>query len=175
MGKSIRPLPVKLVIGLIFSNKAILNKTMPILKKRFGPVDFQSQTLDFSHTNYYEKEFGKGLKRSFISFGRLIAPDSLARIKNITNSIERKLSKNACRLINIDPGYLDLPKLILASTKDYNHRIYIGKGIFAEITLFYEGDTFKPWQWTYPDYRTDDYIKIFNQIRKIYTQQIPKK
>ncbi|OGX43889.1 MAG: hypothetical protein A3G38_03040 [Omnitrophica WOR_2 bacterium RIFCSPLOWO2_12_FULL_51_8] len=76
------------------------------------------------------------------------------------------------RLVNIDPGYLDLAKLVLASTKDYRHRIYLERGIYVEITLFYQRKTFNPWEWTYPDYRSREYIEVFNRIREIYKKQL---
>lgn len=165
-------LPVKLTVGFIFSNEGDLYKAKLYLKKQFGKIDFESQTLPFIHTAYYEKEFGKDLKRVFISFQRLILPEELPQIKIITKRIEKKLSNRAYRRINIDPGYLDYAKLILASTKDYKHRIYLDKGIYAEVTLFYQNRTFHSWEWTYPDYKTSEYIRIFNRIRQIYVEQV---
>lgn len=166
---------VKLIIGFIFKEENILNEAKAILVRRFGKIDFESQTLPFVHTDYYEKEFGEDLKRKFISFTKLVLPCDLPKIKIITNKIETKLSSGSSRLINIDPGYLDLAKLILASTKDYKHRIYLNRGIYAEVTLFYQDKTFQSWQWTYPDYKTPEYIAIFNRIRQIYAQQIKDK
>ena len=175
MGKIKKYLPVKLIIGFIFKEEDSFNKAKILLEKYFGKIDFQSQTLPFTHTHYYEKEFGIGLKRIFISFRKLVFANNLPQIKIITNNIERRLSNSGLRLINIDPGYLDLAKLILASTKDYKQRIYLNKGIFAEVTLFYQDKTFRPWEWTYPDYRTSEYIAIFNRIREIYAKQIENK
>jgi DNA-binding LytR/AlgR family response regulator len=168
MGKIRKSLPVKLIIGFIFKEEQILKKTETLLKKYYGEIDFESQTLSFTHTDYYEKEFGRDLKRKFISFKKLIPPQNLPKIKITTNQIENKTSRGQSRRINIDPGYLDLSKLILASTKDYYHRIYLEKGIYAEITLFYRDKTFNPWEWTYPDYKTPEYIAIFNKIRENY-------
>lgn len=175
MGRIRKQQRVKLIIGFIAKEQEIFNRAKDILKKKFGGIDYESQVLPFTHTNYYDKEFGKGLKRNFISFQKLILPQALPKIKIITNSIEKKLSYADSRLINIDPGYLDLSKLILASTKDYKHRIYLNYGIYAEVTIFYQDKTFKPWEWTYPDYKTPEYITIFNQIREIYAQQIKDK
>jgi len=172
MGKIKKHNSVKLVFGFIFKEEAVFNKAKIILERQFGKIDFQSQRLTFNHTDYYEKEFGKNLLRRFVSFKKLIPPQNLARIKIITNKIEQKLSIGQNRSINIDPGYLDLAKLVLVSTKDYKHRIYLGSGIYAEITLFYENKSFKSWDWTYPDYRTEEYITIFNQIRQMYVNQI---
>ena len=90
------------------------------------------------------------------------------------NKIEAKNSFSGKRVINIDPGYLDLSKLVLFSTKDYTHRIHVGSGIFAEVTLFYKDKNFTAWPWTYPDYKTKDYLSIFNTMRDIYKKDITK-
>lgn len=175
MGKIKIPAPAKLIIGFIFKEEQAFNKSKTLLKKHFGRIDFESRELPFCHTDYYKEELGTGLKRKFVSFAKLILPQDLARIKITTNKIEKKLSKMSRRPINIDPGYLDLAKLVLASTKDYKHRIYISRGIYAEVTLFYEKDSFGPWAWTYPDYKTGDYIEIFNRLREIYNMQLKEK
>lgn len=163
---------MKLIIGAIFKEEEIIRNAERRLVRHFGTIDYSSRVMPFYHTEYYQKEFGSDLKRKFISFSSLIPPEDLARIKILTNRIERKFSLKNRRLINIDPGYLDLARLILASTKDFMHRIYLGRGIYAETTLFYQNNTFGPREWTYPDYRTADYIEVFNQIRKIYHGQI---
>jgi hypothetical protein len=172
MGRIYKPHPVKLIIGFIFRNHDNYLKANAILLKTFGRIDFESPLIPFNYTDYYEKEMGQGLQRKFVSFHRLIPPDRLPQIKVLTNSIENKLSVNSRRTVNIDPGYLDMAKLLLASTKDYCHRTYLNKGIFAEITLFYQGRSFRPWEWTYPDYRTGEYIDVFNKIRGIYAKQV---
>jgi len=172
MSRIYKPHPVKLIIGFIFKDSADCQKSKAILTKAFGRIDFESRLIPFDYTDYYEKEMGVGLQREFVSFQRLILPDKLAQIKILANKLEEKLSPNSRRTINIDPGYLDMAKLLLASTKDYAHRIYLSKGIFAEITLFYKDRSFRPWDWTYPDYRTEEYIQTFNKIRDIYAGQI---
>lgn len=172
MGKIKKCASVKLIIGFIFNNQDYFISAKSILKKKFGRIDFESQILPFTHTDYYKKEFGEALKRSFISFKQLIKPEDLPKIKIITNKIEQRLSRENKRQVNIDPGYLNLSKLILSTTKDYSHRMYLSNGIFGEVTLYFRNGTYTPWDWTYPDYKTDAYIQIFNQIRKIYTQQI---
>ncbi len=172
MGKIISPIPVKLIIGLIFKDEEFLKISAGILRRHFGATDYESLIMPFSYTDYYQKEFGVGLKRKFLSFTKLIPSERLAAIKVLTNKIETKLSQNNSRKINIDPGYLTMAKLVLASTKDYSHRIYLDKGIFAEVTLVYQKNSFQPREWTYPDYRSEEYIRIFQEIRKLYAQQI---
>ena len=172
MEKILKPYPVKLVSGFIFKERKPLNLAKSLLNKHFGAIDFVSPVFSFNYTGYYEEEFGRELKRLFVSFKGLIGPEELPKIKVFSNKIEKKLSKGKKRLINIDPGYIGLAKLILASTKDYSHRIYLGKGIFAETTLVFEGKSYKPRPWTYPDYASEEYISIFNKIRGIYAAQI---
>ena len=175
MGEISKPQQVKLVCGLIFQDETLLKKTIRILERKFGPIDFKSTILPFNYTDYYEKEFGPDLKRLFVSFRKLISPDNLASIKVFTNNLETKLGKNERRRINIDPGYLDLAKLVLATTKDFSHRIYLAKGIYAEITLLYKDKCFRIHPWTYPDYRTPEYLEIFHKIRDLFAKQFSSK
>lgn len=172
MGKISNPPPVKLISGLIFKETKDFERCKKTLKKIFGDIDFESKLLPFDLTDYYKEEFGTGLSRKFISFKKLIRPERLAGIKATTNKIETRFSLKQRRLVNIDPGYVDMAKLVLASTKDFSHRIYLNKGIFAEITLSFQEKSFRPREYTYPDYRTEDYIAIFNRIREIYAGQI---
>jgi hypothetical protein len=159
---------VKLILGFIYRDEAVFIQARNKLKIKFGKIDFQSAVFDFNYTDYYKLEMGEGLKRRFISFSKLISMSDLYRIKLYANRLESKFLSAAGRLINIDPGYLDRAKLVLATTKDYAHRIYLKKGIFAEVTLTYRGNSFSPNEWSYPDYRSKEYIDIFNQIRALY-------
>lgn len=176
MGKIKNPEKVKLVTGFIFNDELILLKVKTLLQKVYGKIDFESPILQFNFTGYYQKEIGLNLKRQFISFEKLISPVDLAKVKVKTNSIEDKFISlpSAQRKINIDPGYLHPAKLVLASTKDYAHRIYLDKGIYAEITLQFKGKSYEFLTWTYPDYQTQEYIQIFNQIRQLFFEQIKK-
>ncbi|MDD3274301.1 MAG: DUF4416 family protein [Candidatus Omnitrophica bacterium] len=159
---------VKLIIGFIYKDEAVFVKASRRLKESFGRMDFLSEEMAFDCTDYYEKEMGKSLKRRFASFSRLIPIQDLSRIKLYTNRLEKRFSDGKSRRINIDPGYLDAAKVVLATTKDYAHRIFVGKGIFAEITLSFKGNSFLPNEWAYPDYRRKEYIDIFNRIRVSY-------
>lgn len=165
MAKITSPLPVKLIIGLIYRRPSLKDRALDSLKKHFGEIDFSSQPLDFDCTEYYYSELGRPLRRIFVSFRKLLPEDSLADIKRYTNTLERRFSLRGKRRINIDPGFLSSGKVVLATTKDHCHRVYLGKGIFAEVTLFYRRGTFRPWPWTYPDYQSKEYIDIFNTIR----------
>ncbi len=175
MGKIRRVLPVKLISGIITGDENNFDIVQGILSKKFGAVDYKSPIYDFNLTDYYRKEMGPSPKRQFLSFSESTAPTKLAKIKLFTNKLEKRYSKNGKRLINIDPGYVTASKLVLATTKDYSHRIYLDKGIFAEVTLYFKSGSFQPFEWTYPDYKTRDYIESFNHIREIYMQQIESK
>ena len=165
MGQVKLPYPSKLIIGLIYKDPQVKAKAAALLAKCFGRSDYQSPIIDFSYTDYYYQEMGRPLKRVFIGFQMLRIEEELADIKTYTNSLEEKFSAKGKRRINIDPGFLSPGKLILATTKNYNHRIYLKKGIFAEVTLFYQKDGFQPWPWSYPDYQSKEYLDIFNTIR----------
>lgn len=172
MPKPLKHIPIKLVVGFISSKPSQFILAKRLLEKKFGKVDKETPLLDFSHTRYYESEFGKNLKRKFLSFERLIALEKNYRIKLYTNKIELKLSKDTKRTVNIDPGYMTLAKLILFTTKNRSHRIYIDKGICAEVELEFVKKSFQPLQWTYPDYRTREYINFFNSVRAEYKNRI---
>lgn len=182
MGEAKEHKLVKLVVGMFTNRLELFQEVFKVLEKKFGPVDYESPLLPFNKTDYYKEEFGKDLKRKFYSFKRLIKAEDLPKIKIFTNNLEKKFtphlykgagfSEKGNRLINLDPGYLTPAKLVLATTKDYQHRIYYGKGIYGEVTLRYKRGSFIPWEWTYPDYRTKEYIEIVNHIRKIYMEQL---
>jgi len=171
MGNINTPRKVKLFIGIILKNESLYKSLARQLCLKFGRIDFESSYLNFDYTNYYEKEVGVNLKRKFVSFERLIPPDKIAKIKNTTNKIESQFRENKNRRVNLDPGYLNDAKIILATTKDYSHRIYLKKGIYAEVTLSFFKNTFKARPWAYPDYQSKDYIEIFNRMRRIFMGQ----
>jgi hypothetical protein len=175
MGKVEQPVGVKLFMGMISGETNLFDEVEGRLSQKFGLVDFRSTILSFQHTHYYESEMGSNLKRKFISFQGLIDPAEIGKIKLFTNQLEQDFlhPDTLGRRINLDPGYLTFSKLVLASTKDYQHRIYLGRGIYAEVTLRYcKGKGFEPWGWTYPDYRTRGYLEIFNRLREIYQAQL---
>jgi hypothetical protein len=174
MGEPQKPFPVKLVVGMISSQETLFARAKKVMEEKFGPMDFESPLLDFNYTAYYEKEMGAGLKRQFISFKDLIRPETLPAIKLLTNNLEKDFASGGKRQINLDPGYLTLDKFVLATTKNHQHRIYLNDGIYAEATLRYRNRSFHPWECTYPDYRTGEYIGIFNALRELYRRQIRK-
>jgi len=162
---------------MISEEEGLFDEAEKKLSQRFGPSDFKSPVLSFRYTDRYEKEMGANLKRKFISFTKLIDPAKIVEIKLFTNQFEENFlyPHSNQRRLNLDPGYITLAKLVLATTKNFQHRIYLREGIYAEITLRYKkGKGFVPWKWTYPDYRSEEYLEIFNHLRKIYYHQILK-
>jgi len=172
MGKPKKAEKKKLIAGIIYKDAEILKKAETQLVGRFGPIDCKSSEFPFVYTSYYEKEMGLNLKRKFIAFKQLIEIEKAYKVKLITNKLEHKLSLNKNRAINIDPGYISLSKLVLLTTKDYAHRVYLGGGIFGDLTMSFKEHSFHPGQYTYPDYRAKQCISFFNSIRAIYKAQI---
>jgi len=180
VGKIFLPKPAKLIISMFTSDKCLFSLYKEELIKRFGEVDIESNAQPFNFTDYYEKEFGKNLIQKLFSFSALIRQDGLAEIKIITNGLENNLenenNKNniAChkRKINLDPGYITLNKYILASTKNGPFRIYLNQGIYSEITLRFINKSFVPCEFTYPNYKTNEYINYLNSVRQKYKLQL---
>lgn len=166
------PKPVKFFAGFIYSEEQVYLKSRNILRRKFGAIDFESDKISFDFTAYYKQEMGEGLIRRFISFERIISPDKLRGIKLFCIHLEKKFSYSGKRKINIDPGYLNEAKLVLSTTKDFSHRIYLGKGVFAEVTLCYKDRDFRGFETTYPDYQTPRYKEIFLSMRKRYREQL---
>jgi hypothetical protein len=171
MGNAKKPKAVKLIIGMLAKSQKLFDKAEEFFVKNFGPIDYKSPVISFTYTDYYEKEMGGPLKRKFVSFKKLIPQEKIAKIKLLTNSIEEKFSVDKKRRINIDPGYVTDSKLVLATTKDYFHRICLGYGIYAEVTLMWRKGSFRPFEWTYPDYRSEAYTDILNIIRNAYMKE----
>ncbi|MBN2416612.1 DUF4416 family protein [bacterium] len=130
-----------------------------------GPVERRSEPYDFGFTAYYEQEMGGGLKKCFLSFAGLIHPKLLPSLKVRTNEMEAELAVDGRRVINLDPGYLTPAKLVMASAKNFSHRIYIGEGIYGDLQLQYRHSRFHPQHWTFPDYQTDAALAFFTAVR----------
>lgn len=165
------PPPVKLVAGLLYREQNWLNRALVDLRTEFGEIDHQSEPLEFHYTDYYFKAMGQPLFRVFVSFEKLFDPAELSVIKVYANALEERYSSEN-RVINIDPGYLNATAYILATSKNYAHRIYIGRGIFAQQELLFERKRILTLDWTYPDYRSVEYQDILKKVRQIYLRQI---
>ena len=169
MGKLREVEPVVLIAGITFAGCEVPESAIKALEDEFGPIEFMSDPFVFDMTDYYAAEMGEHLQKVFYCFKQPIDPIALADVKIKTNEIELSFAgddtENPIRTINIDPGYVTLSKLVLASTKDYSHRIYIGKRIYAETTLRVTGGSFNTIDTTYPDYKTPIAIDFFNRVR----------
>lgn len=175
MGKVKDPEPALLFIGTLYSDPGIFIHSQEILDSNFGDILFISSSIPWDYSLYYKNEMGRPLFRQFIFFKNLIDPVTIADIKLKTNEIEEEFSSYGKRRINLDPGYLTLSKIVLASTKNYAHRIYLGKGIYAEVTLIYKDGTFKPHLFTYRDYQDRTCVDMFINIRGILKKMTNEK
>jgi len=162
------PEPAKLLISLFLQEKSLVTDVAKELSEKFGPVDMISSWIPFDFTSYYESEMGSPLFRRIIVFKNLIKQSSLADIKLKTNDLEIRHSKNSKRMINLDPGYMIRARFVLATGKNYSHRIYIGKGIYADLTLIYSKGEFKTLPWTYPDYADKKMLSYLELVRNKY-------
>ena len=169
-----QPPDVKLISSLFSSEAALIDTVISKMEVPFGQVDWVSEKQLFERTKYYAREMGWPLYRRFISFSKLIPPEAIVDIKLATNRIEREYVVDMRRRINIDPGYISLERLILATGKNYTHRVYLAQGIYADLTLVFHAGTFMPLTWTYPDYADEHVIACFNMVRDGYLEHLRK-
>lgn len=170
MGEIHQPARVLLIIGSSSQYVSALEWARERCAEELGGVAKISEAFDFTETDYYTATMGAGLKKQFLAFESLVDPGSLAEVKVQTNEWEAEYAALGRhpepRPLNLDPGYITPAKLVLASTKDHAHRIYLGDGIYAELTLSYRKRAWQPMEWTYPDYRRDDYQRFFSECRE---------
>ena len=176
MGLVRKPEPVELLVGMLASDPEEFDLARELLLRRFGPVAEESDTFPFDVTHYYDSELGTPIYRKFLSFAPLIDPGNLAAIKCLTNELEqlraRERGTQPRRPVNLDPGYVDAARLVLATTKDRAHRIYLAQGIYAEVTLIYEKGAWQLLPWTYPDYRAPTYHPFLTEVRRTYLRKL---
>ena len=164
---------VKLFCGILHSSCISTEEILSSLSKVFGAIDLQSPSIPFTFTSYYKKEMGENLLRFFASFSLLQDPANAADWKLASIQLEREFLKKgtSLRLVNIDPGYLVASRLLLLTTKDFSHRVYLREGIYAEVTLCWRRGSFQRMEWTYPDYNSSFARDFFTKVRNIYLQQ----
>lgn len=166
----------KLIIGVIAGKKGFFRAAEGELRHLFGPIDLKSRVFEFDFTDYYSKQMGNAsLNRKFLSFKELINPEKLSEIKLTTNRLEEKLKKrfsSSHRIVNIDPGIMDSSSLIMATVKDFAHRIPLSRGIYGHLELLFGKDEIKTLDWTYPDFREKNYHLFLLRARKKYLDQI---
>ena len=166
MSQPQNPQPAKLVIGILMNDKSLLDGVFRHLEQLFGRIDMVSNWMTFDFTTYYATEMGDTLHRRMLAFKRLVDQTSLAMAKLATNDVEKKYTEDGRRSVNIDPGYLLNERFVLATGKNYTHRIYIGSGIYADLTLVFQRGDYQSLPWTYPDYRSEPVISFLKQVRK---------
>ena len=179
MWKLKAPKPAKLIIGILAADEECLKAAIEAINTNFGKIDFVSDLWPFDQTDYYKDQTGENILRQFVSIEKLIDPGKLSKIKHKTNMLEQKLAKQSAsdllRPVNLDPGIIEPSKLVLATTKNYSHRIYIGKKMYAEVTLIFDKGKWKPFEYTYPDYRQDCYHDFFSKVRTRLVEQLKSK
>jgi hypothetical protein len=170
-----RPRPVAdvlLVVAAFSRHPAALDWARARLEEAHGPIALASPPYPFDQTNYYEPSMGPGLMKVLWAFQDMIDPAQLPGVKHASNALEDELAGQGLfpdqRPLNLDPGYLNLGKFVLATTKDQAHRLHLGDGIFAEVTLHYQSGAFCPWPWTYADYRLEEVIAFLGRARDHY-------
>jgi hypothetical protein len=178
MGSPTQPKPVKLFAALLAPSEQLFERVEARLGDLWGTVEAASAVFDWEMTDYYAEEMGPGLKRRFVAFAPLISPEELPEAKLAATSVEAAYRSTSGerrgRTVNIDPGYLDVGKVVLASTKNASHRLYLGQGIYGEITLLYQGGSYRPLDYTYADYRWPQTLSFFSGLRAGYLNQLKR-
>ena len=166
--------PVKLICAVTVAEPLLWDSLRKELETLFFTMDVIGEWYAFTHTRYYEPEMGEPLKKRLVAFRRLIPAETLPDIKLATNQIENRFRVGGKRRVNLDPGYIAPAKLVLATTKDYDHRVYLGRGIFGDLHLRYRQKHCQPLEWTYPDYRETFVLEFFEKVRLLYMEQLGK-
>lgn len=172
MGAIRSPLSVKLLLGMLSPEPDLFSECAALFTKAYGPTDLESDVMPWKTSDYYLDELGNNIFRKFFFFRDLHDPACLPSIKKFSNAVEDRFSTGSGpskRRINIDPGYVTEAKVVLASTKDFAHRVYLGEGIYGEVTLRYgsRDRSFVPLDHTYFDFRERKYRELFNQARDL--------
>ena len=166
---------VKLFCGFIYQEADRYQKVKEDLIRYFSRIDSESKQFKFDITSYYYKEMNHPLFRRFLSFNELIAPDRLPEIKLITNELEINNARAGKRTVNLDPGYLSSGSIIIATTKNYNHRVPLKDGIYAHMEYIIKKKEIIPLEWTYPDFRLVEYMNYFTSLRDLYKKNLNEK
>jgi len=166
-------MPVKLLVAVLWAEPQALARAVDRMTAQWGPIDFQGADAPFDMTHYYEPEMGAGLQRRLLAFERLVPPESLVEAKRCCNAWEDlDLAETSGRKVNLDVGYLDHNKVVLASVKFAGQKIHLGQGIYADLVARYEGGKYQPFPWTFPDFKTGRYDADLVAIRTLYLTQL---
>ncbi|GIX05958.1 MAG: hypothetical protein KatS3mg115_0361 [Candidatus Poribacteria bacterium] len=164
--------PVKPICGVLYADPEAWRLARGRLEEAFGSIESETEPVPFVHTAYYESEMGP-THRLYLAFERLRPAEFLVEAKWTTNRIETELRRpEGGRRVNLDIGYLSAAKVVLATMKDYGHRIYLGRGVLGDVELHYQSGAFRPWPWTYPDYAEPETRAFFVAVRRRYLEQL---
>ena len=167
------PLPGRAFLSVLGSRWDDFWPTLhPLLEQLLGHADYESDPIPFSVTSYYDAELGRPIHRRILSFERPLPLDGLAEVKLATNSLEERWTRDGKRLFNLDPGYLTQERLVLATGKNFTHRVYLSQGIWADLTLIYQGGGWRDLPWTFPDYATPEIKTHLTRIREMYRDSL---
>ncbi len=171
-----KPEPVKLIVGILAADADCLQTGRTAICGEFGDADFVSDIWPFTQTDYYKGQAGEHILRQFVTINKLVDPGQLAGIKHKTNEMEQtlavELGMDLPRPVNLDPGIMEPSKLVLASTKNFSHRIYIGDNMYAEVTLTYSKGQWEPYRYTFADYKQTAYHEFFSTVRSRLVEQL---
>ncbi len=166
------PSAVALFVAGLYASPFDDARAQELIRASFGEPLLPGAFFDFSFSDYYAEEMGTKLRKAFWVLDRLIDPAELPGWKLRAMAVEEKHARNGKRTINLDPGYLDAPKLVLATAKNFAHRIYLGRGVYADMQLYVKDGKFQTYPWTYPDYKFPAHLAFFEQARKLYLEKI---
>jgi hypothetical protein len=174
MSRPHEPLPAKLVCSVLAASDDVLQtEVVAALQARFGPAELLYPAMPFSHTTYYDRELGRPLIRRMATFARLLPQNALCRVKRFTNTLENHFSgQDGRRRVNLDPGFLTMERFVLATGKNYTHRIYLGRGIFGDLTLVFQAGSWQTLPWTFPDYAAPNMQSVLTDIRRRYRRDL---
>ncbi len=175
MASTLPPPDVKYFVAALYRDVSALEKSRPLLVRAWGPIDFEGNNRLFDVTNYYEPEMGTPLYRRIISFETLSDPAALVGMKLACNELETALSGGGKRIVNLDAGYLDHNKVVLASAKEAGQKIYLGKGIYADLAGRYKAGRYQPFEWSFPDFKDGRYDADLLAMRALYLEQLKQR
>jgi hypothetical protein len=168
-----RPLPGKLILSVLAAEwDRFWPEVKSTLVEKFGKIDYESEYIPFTETSYYDSELGKPIFRKILAFEKLLEQNRLPEIKLATNILEEAYSREGKRLFNLDPGFITHERLVLATGKNFTHRVYLDQGIWADLTLIYSKGDWQDMPWTFPDYAAQKTKTHLRRIRDIYSKQI---
>jgi hypothetical protein len=163
------------VLSILTPDKNAFDQAADTIIRDLGPVKVELGPIAFGFTSYYDAEMGPGIQRWIWAFASLVDRSELARIKCLTNRVEQAHSLEGRRRFNLDPGLMTLGNFVLATGKDNAHRIYLGEGIFGDLTLIFRGGSYRPLEWTYPDYADAQMIRLLNELRQQYKEKLTQR